>query len=72
MGKGKKTQPQIDKLCKYCEMASALNDPDTMLCHKRGIVNAGYVCRLFRYDVLKRDPGALPRLSLADVSDIQE
>lgn len=53
----KKKSPQIDRLCKYCEWASSLNDPDRMLCSKKGVVNAGYVCRAFMYDPLKRDPG---------------
>ena len=60
MEKTKKNKPQIDALCKYCEKAAPLNDPDSMLCEKRGVVNAGYVCRLFRYDPLKRDPGKTP------------
>lgn len=69
MGKGKKTQPQIDKLCKYCEMAVSLSDPDRMLCKKRGVVRAAYCCRLFRYDVLKRDPGVAPQLVLPDIGE---
>ncbi len=66
---GRKTKPQIDKLCKYCECAVPLNNPDQMLCRKRGVVSALYVCRAFRYDVLKRDPGVKPQIVLPDMDD---
>ncbi len=57
MQKQKKQKPELDTLCKYCELALSLHNPDEMLCQKRGVVNAGYHCRAFRYDPLKRDPG---------------
>ena len=63
MGRTKKEKPGLEKMCKYCELAASLKDPDQMLCQKRGVVNAGYRCRLFRYDPLKRDPGALPKIA---------
>ena len=53
----KKKTPELERICKFCEWASALNNPDQMLCRKKGVVNAGYVCRAFQYDPLKRDPG---------------
>ena len=58
----KKAKPELDQFCKYCELAASLNDPDSMLCKKRGVVSAGYHCRVFRYDPLKRDPGTAPKL----------
>lgn len=51
-----KNKPEIEKFCKYCERASSLSDPDSMLCSKKGIVGAGGKCRSFRYDPLKREP----------------
>lgn len=51
-----KNKHDIEKHCKYCEKASALHDSDTMLCEKKGIVNASQKCRSFRYDPLKREP----------------
>ena len=66
----KKKSPEIDRICKYCELASALNDPDRMLCHKKGIVNAGYSCRAFQYDPLKRDPGKRPVAEVPQFVDI--
>jgi len=62
MANRKKGKPEIDRLCKYCELAASLHNPDEMLCSKRGVVNAGYHCRAFRYDPLKRDPGTAPSL----------
>ncbi len=56
----KKNTPDTERLCRYCELASPLHDEEQMLCRKRGIVSSGYVCRAFRYDPLKRDPGAPP------------
>lgn len=49
-------EPELERVCKYCELAKKLSDPDTMLCKKRGVVSSGYVCRAFRYDPLKREP----------------
>ena len=51
-----KNKHDIEKYCKYCEKASALHDSDTMLCEKKGLVNASQKCHSFRYDPLKRDP----------------
>ena len=66
----KKKSPELEKLCKFCERASSLNDPDRMLCRKKGIVNAGYSCRAFAYDPLKRDPGKRPVAEIPAFVDI--
>ena len=63
MGHIKKQKPEIDRLCKYCELAASLKNPDEMLCAKKGVVSAGYHCHAFRYDPLKRDPGAQPKIA---------
>ncbi len=68
MGNDKNRKAEIDRLCKFCEHATALKDPDEMLCKKRGVVNAGYHCHSFRYDPLKRDPGTSPKLIVPDLS----
>lgn len=52
----KKKKADLDKMCRWCESAHCLQDEDTMLCDKKGIVQADYVCRNFRYDPLKRIP----------------
>jgi len=58
MGKAKRSR-ELDKACAYCENASVLHDRDFMLCSERGVVSAGYSCRHFSYDPLKRVP--MPR-----------
>jgi len=57
-------------VCRYCENASVLRCEDEMLCRIRGVVDAGYVCRKFRYDPLKRVPlpkRGLPGLDYVDI-----
>ena len=46
----------IERICKYCELAAALSSEDEMICSKYGVVAAGYHCRKFSYDPLKREP----------------
>ena len=58
----KKQQKEIDRACIYCENASYLQDKDYMLCSKRGVVSAGYCCRSFSYDPLKRVPAPRKRI----------
>ena len=57
----KKTELCEERFCRYCERAKTLSDPDTMLCGRRGVVPAGYCCRRFRYDPLKRTPNRTVR-----------
>ena len=66
----KKKSQELEKLCKFYERASSLNDPDRMLYHKKGVVSAGYSCRSFLYDPLKRDPGKRPVAEVPDFVDI--
>ena len=48
-----------DKCCAYCEHARQLNgDRANALCDFNGIVAAGFVCKNFIYDPLKRAPGS--------------
>lgn len=46
---------KIEPRCAYCAKGSQIND-DEVACVKRGIVQAGYHCRSFRYDPLRRVP----------------
>lgn len=65
-----KTENTFEKYCKYCEKAKTLSDPDRMLCAKLGIVSAGYSCRRFQYDPLKRAPkvkAAAPVLEFIEI-----
>lgn len=48
-----------DRCCAYCEHARQLNgDRANALCDFNGIVAAGFVCKSFIYDPLKRAPGS--------------
>jgi len=60
----------IERFCKFCEHASALSSPDTMLCKKHAIVDAGGCCRRFVYDPLKREPSALPKLQTVELAEL--
>ncbi|MCI6635896.1 MAG: hypothetical protein SOZ09_06135 [Eubacteriales bacterium] len=58
-----KKKEEIERFCKYCENADELTDGDTMLCKTHGIVSAGFCCRKFRYDPLKRTPAPIRRIA---------
>ena len=51
----------IEPRCAYCARANEL-DEDTCLCAKRGVVSAGYKCRSFKYDPLRRVPPKPPKI----------
>ncbi len=72
MASVKKHKIELERLCKFCEHAVALNSPDEMLCRKRGVVSAGYCCRAFRYDPLKRDPGTPLKIPSEKLPDLEE
>ncbi len=55
----KKSTPEIERFCRFCGNANALEDGDTMLCGKKGIVRADFCCGKFTYDPLKREPTRL-------------
>ena len=46
---------KIEPSCSYCQRGKAVT-PDTVLCKKKGVVEAGGHCRAFQYDPLKRVP----------------
>lgn len=58
----KRYEAEIERYCKYCEKAATLSNPDKMLCKKHGVVEAGYCCRRFVYDPLKREPAPVQKL----------
>jgi len=55
------TNTELERFCKFCQHSSELSDEDTMLCSKKGIVSAGFVCKKFTYDPLKREPKRLSK-----------
>ena len=48
-------QKKIEPRCAYCTRGTDLADGQ-VACLKKGVVSAGYSCRAFRYDPLKRVP----------------
>lgn len=57
----------IEPRCAYCARAFATDD-DSCFCRKHGVVSAGYHCRSFKYDPLKRVPPRPAKLN-TDFSD---
>lgn len=58
----------IEPRCSYCQRGKAL-EADTVLCIKKGIMEAGSSCPSFRYDPLKRVP---PRPVAPDFSRLKD
>ncbi|MBE6686105.1 MAG: hypothetical protein E7591_02625 [Ruminococcaceae bacterium] len=52
----KKNSYEITKVCAFCELAECMHDKEKMLCSLKGVVSAGYKCKKFLYDPLKRSP----------------
>ena len=47
---------EVDNCCAFCERAVPLCGEELVLCEKKGVVRATFVCRKFAYDPLKRRP----------------
>ena len=68
----KKQKTTLEKMWRWCELAHCLQDEETMLCDKKGVVIGDHVCRNFRYDPLKRIPGhakTIPALEFVPLED---
>ena len=61
---------EIVKVCAYCERAKCLYDEQTMLCSKKGVVDASHSCHKFIYDPLKRTVNVRPIIPHLDKDDI--
>ena len=61
-------EKKMDPRCSYCSRSARLYD-ETVMCIKKGVVPAGYHCRGFQYDSLKRVP---PRLAAPDFSRLKD
>ena len=66
--KNKQKSDKIERMCYFCEYSEDISDEENVLCHKRGMVWTGHLCRRFIYDPLKRNVKRLPPLPhLADL-----
>ena len=52
-------EKKMDPRCAYCQRCAPL-DEESVMCIKRGVVPAGFHCRAFKYDPLKRVPPRPP------------
>ena len=61
-------EKKMDPRCSYCSRSARLDD-ETVMCIKKGVVPAGYSCRSFKYDPLKRVPVHLKPLDFSKFDD---
>ena len=61
-------EKKMDPRCAYCQRCAPL-DEESVMCIKRGVVPAGFHCRAFKYDPLKRVP---PRPAASDFSRLKD
>ena len=63
----------IEKRCAFCEFGTLIAIPSKeatdVICEKHGIVHKDYVCRSFRYDLLKREPKEKPLSEISVASE---
>lgn len=65
MADKQRNDDRIERFCAFCEYGTPVpgaDGGDDVVCPKKGVVRADYVCRKFRYDPLKRNPKEKPRL----------
>ena len=61
-------EKKMDPRCAYCQRCAPL-DEESVMCIKKGVVPAGFHCRAFKYDPLKRVP---PRPAAPDLSRLKD
>ena len=61
-------EKNMDPRCAFCQRCAPL-DEESVMCIKRGVVPAGFHCRAFKYDPLKRVP---PRPAAPDFSRLKD
>ena len=66
------TGTEIEKFCAFCEHGTPVPGTDDVVCIKKGVVKADFVCRRFQYDPLKRNPKEkipLPEMEAVSLDD---
>ena len=60
MAKRSMYEAGVERSCAFCELGTVIvrssKEATDVICEKHGIVRKDYVCRSFRYDLLKREP----------------
>lgn len=46
----------ISPQCSICKHGKNTPDGKEVICHRKGVIAADYVCKKYVYDVLKRSP----------------
>ncbi len=69
MAKNRFFGKDIEHRCEYCERGRKSSSSTAILCERKGIVDAGYSCKKFEYDPLKRVPKRMNKLPEFDPSD---
>ena len=63
----------IEKKCAFCELGTVITlsskEATDVICEKHGLVRKDYVCRSFRYDLLKREPQEKPLSEISVASE---
>lgn len=54
--KKRKTCPDENRMCMYCENAETLGDSGVCICKIKGVVSSEGVCKKFKFDLLKLKP----------------
>jgi hypothetical protein len=71
MAKRSTHEAGIERNCAFCELGTVIvrssGESTDVICEKHGIVRKDYICRNFRYDLLKREPQErpIPEISVA-------
>ncbi len=63
----KKTVP----MCSFCKHGLPCRGSRLIVCRKRGVVDASFSCRSFKYDPLERVPAAAPVLEKHEKSEFE-
>lgn len=61
----------IEPACCHCELAYPSDDPDMLICMKKGLVRQDFSCRAFQYDPLMRIPRRPRQLETFREEDFQ-
>lgn len=56
------SEQEFPATCSHCQFGRLAPDTQSVLCIKRGVMQASSSCKKYRYDPLKRKPRQAPKL----------